>query len=118
MSLTVIKKYWFYSGVLSFLIAGLFLGVGLFVRLLIPIFSEIVETYPGRYRPLMELSELAWILIIAGIVFVIVGSLELNYAMKPKLVAEPKVEGKFFCRYCGKENKPDAVYCEGCGKKL
>ena len=37
---------------------------------------------------------------------------------KPQVVAKPEVEGKFFCRYCGKENKPEAAYCEGCGKKL
>jgi len=27
-------------------------------------------------------------------------------------------ERKFFCRYCGAENKSDAVFCERCGKKL
>ena len=37
---------------------------------------------------------------------------------KLEVTAKPKVEEKLFCRYCGKENKPDAVYCEGCGKKL
>jgi len=25
---------------------------------------------------------------------------------------------KFFCRYCGAENKGDAVFCEKCGKKI
>ena len=25
---------------------------------------------------------------------------------------------KFYCRYCGVENKRDAVYCESCGRKL
>lgn len=38
-------------------------------------------------------------------------------AAKPVIVeAEPK--RKFFCRYCGAENKLDASYCEACGKKL
>jgi len=23
-----------------------------------------------------------------------------------------------FCRYCGAENKPDAVYCESCGREI
>jgi len=32
--------------------------------------------------------------------------------------AKPKVEGKFFCRYCGAENSQDAVYCIKCGKKI
>ncbi len=27
-------------------------------------------------------------------------------------------EGKRFCRYCGAENKTDAVFCEKCGKKI
>jgi len=27
-------------------------------------------------------------------------------------------DGKFYCRYCGKENETDAVFCEKCGKKL
>jgi len=35
-----------------------------------------------------------------------------NYAMKPKM------EGKFFCRYCGAENLQDAIYCIKCGKKI
>jgi hypothetical protein len=25
---------------------------------------------------------------------------------------------KFYCRYCGVENKKDAIYCESCGRKL
>jgi predicted amidophosphoribosyltransferase len=24
---------------------------------------------------------------------------------------------RYFCRYCGRENKPDGLYCEKCGKK-
>lgn len=31
---------------------------------------------------------------------------------------EQVMAGKFFCRYCGGENKSDAVFCEKCGKKL
>jgi len=23
-----------------------------------------------------------------------------------------------YCRYCGAENKPDAVYCEACGREI
>ncbi len=23
-----------------------------------------------------------------------------------------------YCRYCGGENKPDAVYCESCGREI
>lgn len=28
------------------------------------------------------------------------------------------VSGVKFCRYCGGENKPDAVYCESCGRQI
>lgn len=43
---------------------------------------------------------------------------KLNYAMKPKVMAKPKVGGKFFCRHCGAENLQNAVYCIRCGKKI
>lgn len=36
--------------------------------------------------------------------------------VKPQQVEEG--ESKFFCRYCGAQNKSDAVFCEKCGKKL
>jgi hypothetical protein len=29
-------------------------------------------------------------------------------------VAEPK----FYCRYCGAENKKDAIFCEKCGRNI
>ena len=32
--------------------------------------------------------------------------------------AEEENENMFYCRYCGKENKSDAVFCEKCGKQL
>jgi uncharacterized membrane protein YvbJ len=32
--------------------------------------------------------------------------------------AEEKAVTMFYCRYCGKENKSDAVFCEKCGKQL
>jgi len=25
---------------------------------------------------------------------------------------------KFYCRYCGVENKTDAIFCESCGRKM
>jgi ribosomal protein L40E len=30
----------------------------------------------------------------------------------------PANEAKFYCRYCGAENKSDAAFCEKCGKQL
>jgi ribosomal protein L40E len=41
------------------------------------------------------------------------------------LKAKPHVQmkanrqkGRFFCRYCGAENKADAIFCDKCGKKI
>ena len=33
-------------------------------------------------------------------------------------VAETKSKQEFYCRYCGAENKTDAVFCEKCGRQL
>jgi len=30
----------------------------------------------------------------------------------------PEDEIKFYCRYCGSENKVDAIFCERCGRQL
>jgi len=44
--------------------------------------------------------------------------------LKPKIEAkefpEPEAQEKppFYCRYCGAENKVDAVFCERCGKRI
>ena len=41
----------------------------------------------------------------------------LNAAGPPEtLLTEPS--GIKFCRYCGAENKDDALFCEKCGKKI
>ncbi len=36
----------------------------------------------------------------------------------PKEVNQTKDDAKFYCRYCGAENKTDTVFCEKCGKDL
>jgi len=71
-------------GAFFFLLSGLALGIGLLVRLLVPIFSEVAETYPERYPNLMQLSDMGWIMIIIGIVAAILGCLELWYVIKTK----------------------------------
>jgi len=35
-----------------------------------------------------------------------------------ELTVEEEGEQEFFCRYCGAQNKTDAVFCESCGKKI
>lgn len=42
-------------------------------------------------------------------------SKELNLPVNQR--TEPS-ETKFFCRYCGAENKSDAIFCEKCGKRI
>jgi hypothetical protein len=70
----------------------------------------------------MNFDNSMWIIIVFGILLSVGGELSMYYGgaygAKPKEMVQAKVEGRFFCRYCGKENKTDATYCEGCGKKL
>ena len=74
------------------------------------------------------ISEIVTVLI--GLAVFIGAGLIYDYEARkiPRIVAEMDKKltkakeqakaGKFFCRYCGVENKKDAVYCEACGKKL
>ena len=50
------------------------------------------------------------IVVIVGVVAGVKSSLSMRkeYSQKKNI----------FCPYCGKENKPDAVFCVACGKKL
>jgi len=48
--------------------------------------------------------------------FILNPQVEINEETR-KTVEQTKV-GKFFCRYCGAENKTDANFCEKCGKKI
>ena len=58
-------------------------------------------------------------ILLVGLGFGMLGSTYSIYKFEKKSATiEPKAQGKFFCRFCAKENKPDAMYCEGCGKKL
>lgn len=48
------------------------------------------------------------------------GFLEIQHSQKTvtgKSIVSVSTEKKF-CRYCGTENKSDAVFCEKCGKKI
>ncbi len=47
--------------------------------------------------------------------------LDLDKAQKPSdsdMQEKVRIKEPFFCRYCGKENKLDAVFCEKCGRKI
>lgn len=47
-----------------------------------------------------------------------IDSAEAIKRLERKVEERPNLERRFFCRYCGSENKPDAIYCERCAKKL
>lgn len=58
---------------------------------------------------------------VVGIVFCAFGSA--SRAMKPKQQIQPQPPPPFsktpsFCRYCGTQNTPNAVFCSKCGEKL
>jgi hypothetical protein len=79
-------------------------------------------------------QDISWMYLV-GILLMSVGFLDLRYEMTKisKIVAQVNQElerakaklpepspptAKIFCRYCGTENKNDAVFCEKCGKKI
>ena len=43
---------------------------------------------------------------------------QIELLKEKQMSKEKKVKEDYYCRYCGEENKSDAVYCEKCGKKL
>jgi len=115
---TEIKKILIWAGAFLFLGAGFLVASGLANLVWIERMSPYV---PLDYETDIKLR--ASVELIIGFILFVLGLISLIYTMKTEVVAkptvaEPKVEGKFFCRFCGKENKPDAAYCEGCGKKL
>ena len=112
------------SSASSFLLGGGALGFGIGVILIMQILPPILEEkFDIQFDPQATIGLLnaVWIMILFGVIMTVVACVEVYMAyntMQPKTVVEPKIKGKFFCRYCGKENKPDAIYCEGCGKNL
>jgi uncharacterized membrane protein len=82
------------SGEKMFGTAGLILLIGA----IIPIVGEIAKS-------------IAWILAAVGF-FAIQTPTQLPTA-KPAVSEE-----KMFCRYCGAENKVDAIFCQKCGEKI
>lgn len=116
MTSIVIHKSFFYLGTFALLLGGLVLGSGIGVKYGIWAFSPFIPL--NAQNIVIEIDNYAWISIILALIVIGIGLFSLNYGMRTEVVTLTKVEGKFFCRYCGKENKPDAVYCEGCGKKF
>jgi len=113
---------------ISFLIGGGALGLGIGMAWIVQILPPILEErFDIQFDPQATFGVLnaTWIMFLFGVIMIVIGCVEvykaynaIEHITKPRPEAIHKVERKFFCRYCGKENKPDAVYCEGCGKKL
>ena len=73
------------------------------------------EVYAPIGIPLMGFS----ILLVIAVISVMSGTNKIK--QKTVLTSEEEATDfqlKFYCRYCGAENKNDAVFCERCGKQL
>jgi hypothetical protein len=51
------------------------------------------------------------------------GQTKVEETIREEIVTENKekkanAKPKFYCRYCGSENKRDAIYCDSCGRQL
>lgn len=117
-SLTILSDM---SGEKRFVTAGLLLLIGTIVSVVITglvwlfvIFEGIEAFFPfspigwiGGILPLV-----AWILAAVGFF-----SIKTPTPQLPSATPTVSVEKKF-CRYCGAENKGDAVFCGRCGKKI
>ena len=72
-------------------------------------------------EPYAMLNLLGAFLIMIGVLLSICGIYGINRSQKAVASQPPpppvSMEKKF-CRFCGTENKKDAVFCEKCGKKI
>jgi hypothetical protein len=74
-------------------------------------------TYPYRAVGLGGII-FGFLLLAAGINDMVKAQPSLSAPTLPSPVPVATSGQKRFCRYCGAENKIDAVYCEKCGKKI
>lgn len=123
-------KFWGFSeqsayvGWFVTLSGGVGIGVGCAMVFFARVFAQIIPTLnpnlmidPEGYANLQLLGS---IFIFMGLLGCIFGIMAIHHSQKTvteKPVASVTMEKKF-CRYCGTENKTDAVFCEKCGKKL
>ena len=90
-------------------------------------FAGFVAILYEEYRLFVKVApyrDLGIVGLLSGVIlFVIAYISDQRFKEEEKLESTPQivettVKEKFFCRYCGKENKPDATFCESCGKQL
>jgi DNA-directed RNA polymerase subunit RPC12/RpoP len=100
----------------------------------IGLLTALIGGFLYAYDPLRPISGGFWLLLIfLGVVVTIIGARLMDYTPyipeENKAEPEPKeetnleIEGSMekqgrYCRYCGKLNKDDAIFCESCGKKI
>lgn len=81
-----------------------------------------VTKYRTEYRDDYTMVMLGSIVGIVGFIIMTLG-----IAIKPKVSSQQKQvpaplrmrsASTYYCRYCGSENKSDAMFCQKCGKKL
>lgn len=111
-----------YSGWLSALFGGFFIGVGIAGIVAVrAILEDITATNPTvRIIPesYANIHLLGAISIIIGLLFSIWGIVEINRSQRTTIVQPSISMEKKYCRYCGTENRSDAVFCEKCGKEI
>jgi uncharacterized membrane protein len=61
---------------------------------------------------------IAWILAAVGFFSIKTPTTQLPTTTPPSVPTAPVSVEKKYCRYCGTENKSDAIFCEKCGKKI
>jgi ribosomal protein L40E len=124
------SKSWFwgtpkqsaYTGWFDALISGILIGAGI-ATILIPrwIMEGIVARHPTvviNPEPYAIVHLLGAFSIMIGTLFSIIGIYAIYRSQKTVVSQTQIAMEKKFCRYCGTENKKDAVFCEKCGKKI
>jgi ribosomal protein L40E len=111
-----------YQGWFSALAGGFFIGAG--IALIVTVrwtlegitaINPTVRIIPESYANVHLLGAIS---IIIGLFFSIWGIVEINRSQRTTIVQPSVSIEKKYCRYCGTENKKDAVFCEKCGKKI
>ncbi len=111
---------WFFA-----LLGGVMVGAGVVVMVLTRWFQEFLTAHnfvgnPGDFATVQLYGA---IFIFLGIFVAIIGIFAINHSQK-KIVSQslpsqtPVSIEKKFCRFCGTENKKEAVFCEKCGKQI
>ena len=113
-----------YAGWLVTLAGGFCIGAGLAIIFITRAFAEVIPTLdpsfginPEAYANLQLMGMALFFLGLLGCLF---GIFVIHRSLKTE-TGKPMVSismEKKYCRYCGTENKSDAVFCEKCGKAI